>query len=624
LCLVTTTFAGGIAALNGLTSNTQYFATGTTGTDFNISSLLDTHTFNLPTASATNRGALSSSNWSTFNGKIGGTGTANYIPKFNGTSSLTNSTIFEDAGGVAIGVPFTEAGFLLYVNGGIKANGNSTINGNLTASQFIVPSGTSSQFLKADGSVDTTTYQAAISLAAIGITPNANGASLVGSLLNLQPADASFGGVVTTGTQTFAGDKTFSSDLTVNGVNIGLGGGSIDTNTRVGSSALGVNTTGFYNSAFGYYALSSNIIGKSNSAFGLSSLRNNLADNNTAIGAYSGNQIISGDNNTLSSNSVYLGYDTRPSANGNTNEIVIGYAASGGGSNSATLGNTSIATTILHGNTSIGYTTNPSLYKLDVNGTGRFAASAGTYAGGSLILTSSAGTNPIYLTSNGGYFALSNGGGGDHLLIASTGAATFSSSVSATSFNLGNGQFLRLTRASGALQYDALGIVAGTDNTRLISTGDFDIVNGSLTSQFKVAASGNVGIGTTSPAYQLQLSTDSAAKPTSALWTIASDERIKENITPYTKGLTDLLKINPVNYDYNGLGGFKKGKGGVGIIAQEIINILPDSVSSIKAKLNEDDKDEIDILNFNGHELTYVLINAIKELKAEIELLKNK
>jgi hypothetical protein len=624
LCLVTTTFAGGIAALNGLTSNTQYFATGTTGTDFNISSLLDTHTFNLPTASATNRGALSSSNWSTFNGKIGGTGTANYIPKFNGTSSLTNSTIFEDAGGVAIGVPFTEAGFLLYVNGGIKANGNSTINGNLTASQFIVPSGTSSQFLKADGSVDTTTYQAAISLAAIGITPNANGASLVGSLLNLQPADASFGGVVTTGTQTFAGDKTFSSDLTVNGVNIGLGGGSIDTNTRVGSSALGVNTTGFYNSAFGYYALSSNIIGKSNSAFGLSSLRNNLADNNTAIGAYSGNQIISGDNNTLSSNSVYLGYDTRPSANGNTNEIVIGYAASGGGSNSATLGNTSIATTILHGNTSIGYTTNPSLYKLDVNGTGRFAASAGTYAGGSLILTSSAGTNPIYLTSNGGYFALSNGGGGDHLLIASTGAATFSSSVSATSFNLGNGQFLRLTRASGALQYDALGIVAGTDNTRLISTGDFDIVNGSLTSQFKVAASGNVGIGTTSPAYQLQLSTDSAAKPTSALWTIASDERIKENITPYTKGLADLLKINPVNYDYNGLGGFKKGKGGVGIIAQEIIDILPDSVSSIKAKLNEDDKDEIDILNFNGHELTYILINAIKELKAEIELLKNK
>lgn len=135
---------------------------------------------------------------------------------------------------------------------------------------------------------------------------------------------------------------------------------------------------------------------------------------------------------------------------------------------------------------------------------------------------------------------------------------------------------------------------------------------------------GNVGIGTTSPSYQLQLSTDSAAKPTSALWTIASDKRIKENINSYTKGLNELLKINPITYDYNGLGGFKKGKGGVGIIAQEIAEILPDSVSSIKGKLNETDEEEIDILNFNGHELTYILINAVKELKAEIEILKNK
>jgi hypothetical protein len=76
------------------------------------------------------------------------------------------------------------------------------------------------------------------------------------------------------------------------------------------------------------------------------------------------------------------------------------------------------------------------------------------------------------------------------LILASTGAATFSSSVTATSFNLGNGQFLRLTRNSGALQYDALGIVAGTDNTRLISTGDFDIVSGALVSQFKIASTG--------------------------------------------------------------------------------------------------------------------------------------
>lgn len=66
---VTTTFANGIASLNGLTASAQTFAVGTTGTDFAISSSGSVHTFNLPTASATNRGALSSTDWSTFNGK---------------------------------------------------------------------------------------------------------------------------------------------------------------------------------------------------------------------------------------------------------------------------------------------------------------------------------------------------------------------------------------------------------------------------------------------------------------------------------------------------------------------------------------------------------------------------
>ena len=69
LSQIITTFSTGLTALNGLTDQVQYFATGTSGTDFAISSASDTHTFNLPTASATNRGALSSADWSTFNSK---------------------------------------------------------------------------------------------------------------------------------------------------------------------------------------------------------------------------------------------------------------------------------------------------------------------------------------------------------------------------------------------------------------------------------------------------------------------------------------------------------------------------------------------------------------------------
>jgi hypothetical protein len=66
---VHSTYAIGLSSLNGLTANTQNLATGTAGTDFAISSAGSTHTFNLPTASAANRGALSSADWTAFNGK---------------------------------------------------------------------------------------------------------------------------------------------------------------------------------------------------------------------------------------------------------------------------------------------------------------------------------------------------------------------------------------------------------------------------------------------------------------------------------------------------------------------------------------------------------------------------
>ena len=76
LCQVITTFTTGLTALNGLTAQVQNFATGTSGTDFNISSTSATHTFNLPDASASNRGAVTTgtqtfAGYKLFNGTIG-------------------------------------------------------------------------------------------------------------------------------------------------------------------------------------------------------------------------------------------------------------------------------------------------------------------------------------------------------------------------------------------------------------------------------------------------------------------------------------------------------------------------------------------------------------------------
>jgi len=115
LCQVVTTFSKGLTSLNNLTRQVQFLATGTSGTDFNIASSTATHTFNLPTASATNRGALSSADWTTFNNKqnaltnpITGTGASGQVAFFNGTTSVTGTNnFFWDTANNRLGIGLT-------------------------------------------------------------------------------------------------------------------------------------------------------------------------------------------------------------------------------------------------------------------------------------------------------------------------------------------------------------------------------------------------------------------------------------------------------------------------------------------------------------------------------------
>ena len=105
---------GGIESLNGLTATNQFLAVGTSGADFAISSSVDTSTFNLPTASAINRGALSAANWSTFNGKQDALVSGTNIKTINSTSILGSGNLVVSAGasGVSGAVQFSDGSAL--------------------------------------------------------------------------------------------------------------------------------------------------------------------------------------------------------------------------------------------------------------------------------------------------------------------------------------------------------------------------------------------------------------------------------------------------------------------------------------------------------------------------------
>jgi len=156
-----------------------------------------------------------------------------------------------------------------------------------------------------------------------------------------------------------------------------------NNNTAVGMWALRSNTSGDDNVAVGLDALGSNTTGYSNTAVGYAALRENSTGYyNTALGMNAGRYIANGTTrNRISNTSVYLGANTKALADGDQNEIVIGYNATGAGSNSVVLGNDSIQKTILKGNVGIG-TTAPG-YKLDVAGNIRTTGCL-VYNGGTL------------------------------------------------------------------------------------------------------------------------------------------------------------------------------------------------------------------------------------------------
>lgn len=114
LSQVVTTFSSGIAALNGLIDQNQFFTVGTSGSTFNISSSGNTHTFNLPLSSASNVGALSPTDWTTFNNKQDLLVSGTNIKTINGTSLLGSGDIsIAGVSAVTATSPLSSSGGLL-------------------------------------------------------------------------------------------------------------------------------------------------------------------------------------------------------------------------------------------------------------------------------------------------------------------------------------------------------------------------------------------------------------------------------------------------------------------------------------------------------------------------------
>ena len=94
---------------------------------------------------------------------------------------------------------------------------------------------------------------------------------------------------------------------------------------------------------------------------------------------------------------------------------------------------------------------------------------------------------------------------------------------------------------------------------------------------------------------------------------VASDERLKENIRPIDNALDTLMKLEGVTFDWK-----KDGRNSMGVIAQEVEKHIPYLVEDRKM-INSDEMSKK--LNYNG--LIGLLLQSIKELKTELDDLKS-
>ncbi len=176
---------------------------GTTNTVIGTNALRNSSSTSYITAVGVNAGANSN--------------TGNYNTFIGYAASVPNASVISNATAIGAGAIVTTDNTIQLGNSAIT---NVKTNGTITAGNLTYPNtdGTANQVLTTNGSgIASWTNPTSISIGSIGGSSNANGASIANGELNLTPADATNGGVVTTGNQAFTGDKTFNNAVAIGG-----------------------------------------------------------------------------------------------------------------------------------------------------------------------------------------------------------------------------------------------------------------------------------------------------------------------------------------------------------------------------------------------------------------------
>jgi hypothetical protein len=166
---------------------------------------------------------------------------------------------------------------------------------------------------------------------------------------------------------------------------------------------------------------------------------------------------------------------------------------------------------------------------------------------------------------------------------------------------------------SNATNFYGFGVNPGILRYQIDNTGNNHVFYAGGNELMRIKGDGNVGIGTASPGYKLEVA---GAIYASGDITAMSDARIKENIQPIDDALTKLNMITGYTYTRKDADVLQEDVGTkhIGLIAQEVKEVLPEVVSYDK----ENDRYGVQYGN-----IVAVLIQAVKELKGEVDMLRN-